>query len=246
MAVLPQPPIIAAYGAEDLEIARTVAVNTDPAKISRRDSARWVGIDSLPFLTSTEAGKRFLAAKAPRALARGMPQESCPAAAIAAAAPPAPLAEVTVQALQGCLAQLKPEYGDCGCRVVALDNLITVAHEDTGYATGSTARMRAASLSIDLVLVSEETANGEILLRDLRGPVAQLRYGEGDAVILEFTAGGRRFEGRRIQVGFRRGRIAERIYASDSEGNRLSLLIGFEPDELAARAGAWLAWPTEG
>lgn len=246
MAVLTRPPIIATFGPEDLEIARSVAANTDPAEVSRRESARWVGIDSIPLLTSTGAGRHFVAATAPRALARGMPQESCPAAAMASAAPPTPRAEIAVKALQECLAQLKPEHGDCGCRVVALDNLVMVAHEDTGYATGTTARMRAASLGIDLVLVAEETYDDEILLRDLRGPVALLRSGEGDAVTLEFTAGGRRFEGRRIRVGFRRGRIAERIYATDPEGNRLSLLIGFEPDELAARAGAWLAWPGEG
>jgi hypothetical protein len=106
--------------------------------------------------------------------------------------------------------------------------------------------MRSASLGIDLLLVAEETGAGEAILRDLRGPVAHLARGENNRVTLNFLPTGRQFDGYRIPVGFRRGRIAERIYAIDADGNRLSLLIGFEPDELASGAGAWLAWRPEG
>ena len=244
--VLSNPPIIAATRPEDLPVALRIAENADPAELSRRESARWVGVDALPFLTSTEAGKRFLSTAAPRALARGMPPESCPAAAVAGGTPDTPRAEVAVQALRVCLGKLAPERAGCGCRIVALDDLVTVPREDTAYATGTSARMRSAALGIDLLLVAEEVPGGGMLLRDLRGPVARLVNGENDAVTLSFQATGRRFEGYRIAVGFRRGRIAERIYVIDADGNRLSLLIGFEPEELAGRAGAWLAWPPEG
>jgi len=162
---------------------------------------------------------------------------------MASGTPGTPRAEVAGQALRSCLAQLVPERTGCGCRIVALDDLITVLREETAYATGTSARMRSASLGIDLLLVAEEDADGSTLLRDLRGPVARLVNGADDTVTLSFLATGDRFEGRRILVGFRRGRIAERIYVVDADGNRLSLLIGFEPDELAGGAGAWLAWP---
>ena len=244
--VLSNPPIIAATRPEDLPVALRIAENADPAELSRRESARWVGVDALPFLTSTEAGKRFLSTAAPRALARGMPPESCPAAAVAGGTPDTPRAEVAVQALRVCLGKLAPERAGCGCRIVALDDLVTVPREDTAYATGTSARMRSTALGIDLLLVAEEVAGGGMLLRGLHGPVARLVNGENDAVTLTFQANGRRFEGHRIAVGFRRGRIAERIYVVDAEGNRLSLLIGFEPGELAGGAGAWLAWPPEG
>ncbi len=246
MVVLSHPPIIAATRPEDLPVALRIAENTDPAELAARESARWVGVDALPFLTGTEAGKRFLSAAAPRALARGMPPQACPAAAMASGPPATPRAEVAGQALERCLARLGPARTGCGCRIVALDDLITVPREDTAYATGISARMRSAALGIDLLLVAEEAPGGSTLLRDLHGPVGRLVNGENDAVTLTFHATGGRFEGYRIAVGFRRGRIAERIYVVDADGNRLSLLIGFEPGELADRAGAWLAWPPEG
>jgi hypothetical protein len=246
MVVPSSPPIIAAIEPEDLDVARTISDNADPARIVRRESTRRVAVDALPFLTSTESGRRFVAASAPRAFARGMPPESCPASAMAAGTREMSRGDVVVQALERCLANLGPEHAGCGCRIVALDNLITVPWDDIAYATGTSARLQVASLGIDVLLVAEQTGDGATLLRDLRGSVALVRHGEGDAVTVEFLSSGRVFEGRRIAVGFRRGRIAERIYATDSEGHRLSLLIGFEPGELAAGAAAWLAWPTEG
>jgi hypothetical protein len=246
MLALSYPPIIAITQPSDLSVALRAAENSDPSKLSKRESARWVNVDALPFLTATEHGKRFLETATPRALARGMPPETCPVSAVASGAPGTPRAEVAGQALQSCLARLGPEQANCGCRIVALDDLVTIPREDTAYATGTSARMRATALGIDLLLVAEVASAGGTLLRDLRGPVARLVYGENDSATLTFLATERRFDGFRIPVGFRRGRIAERIYLADADGNRLSLLIGFEPDELAGRAGAWLAWPPEG
>lgn len=246
MLVFSNPPIIAASTPEDLPVAMRVAANADPEALSKRESARWVGIDALPFLTSTESGNQFLAAAFPRALARGVPAESCPVDAVATGVPGTHRETVAGEALRSCLAEIIPARPDCGCRIVALDELVTVPRGEIAYATGTTARMRSASLGIDLVLVAEESAGGETLLRDLYGPVAHLVHGDNNRVKLNFISTGREFDGYRIQVGFRRGRIAQRIYAIDADGNRLSLLIGFEPDELADGAGAWLAWPPEG
>jgi hypothetical protein len=246
MMVLSHPPIIAATTREDLPVAARVAANAGSAELSKRESARWVGIDALPFLTSTDSGRQFLASTFPRALARGMPARSCPVAAVAVGAPGAARDTVAGEALQSCLAKITPAQSGCGCRIVALDDLVTVPQDEISYATGTSARMRSAPLGIDLLLVAEETVTGETLLRDLHGPVAQLAHGENNRVTLNLLSIGRQFNGYRIPVGFRRGRIAERIYAIDTDGNHLSLLIGFEPDELADSAGAWLAWRPEG
>lgn len=250
MLVTQRPPIIAAHLPEDLLIARVAAVRADPAALARRESSRWVGVDSLPFLTSTEPGRSFLQAAAPRALARGSPPEACPAVAMAAGSAGGGSAEsraaVAVDALAACQAQLAPGHPDCGCRVVALDDMVTVPREELAYATGASARLRITGRNTDLLLVAEENAAGDTVLRDLAGPVAMILRGPDDTVELQLARDGHRFRGISIPVGFRRGRLAERIYAEDESGARLTLLIGFEPDELAQSAGAWLAWPKGG
>ena len=144
--------------------------------------------------------------------------------------------------MRACLSARAADQTDCGCQIVALDDMVTIPAGEAGYATGTTARLRAPSLGLDLLLVAEEI-DGQILLRDLRGVVARLTSGDGEEVRVDFPATKTVFQGRRIPVGFRRGRVAERIYATDNGGNRLSLLIGFEPEELAGGAAAWLAWP---
>ena len=244
MLVSDFPPIIAALDSTDLPLALRRAGQMDAESLARRESARWTGIDSLAYLTGTKLGREFLAATQPRALAWGMPAEACPVTALATGEPGETRAQVAGRALETCLAQVAPAQNGCGCRIVALDNVVTVPRSETAYATGTSARLRAPSLGLDLILVAEETTGG-VLLRDLRGEVARVSYGQAEAVLLRFSTGAS-FEGRRIPVGFRRGRIAERIYASDAAGNRVSLLIGFEPSELAGGAAAWLAWPSEG
>jgi len=247
-----RPPVVAAELPEDLAVAALAAARAEPSQLVRDELSQWVGIDALPLLTSTEAGRRFLAAAPPRALARGTPPELCPAMTVATApkaAPPASAeaarAEVAEAALATCLDRASATPG-CGCRVIALDDMVTVPREEVAYATGTTARLRVASLGLDLILVAEDGPEGGTLLRGLTGTVAQIARGADDTVSLTLEGGARMFRGRSIPVGFRRGRLAERIYAEDGDGNRLSLLIGFAPDELAQSAGAWLAWPNGG
>lgn len=246
MLVLDRPPVIAVQRAEEMPLAIRAAAGVRTDELERRETARWVRVDALPFLTQTEAGLRFLAAAAPRALARGMPPEICPALAAAAGAPGTGRGALAGQALDACLADLGAGHEGCGCRVIALDDVVTVPRDETVYATGVSARLRVPGLGLDMVLVAEDGPGPETLLRGLAGPVARLIHGEGDEVVVVFEQSGRRFEGRSIPVGFRRGRLAERIYATDAEGHRLSLLVGFEPAELAGHAAAWLAWPGKG
>lgn len=258
MVVLERPPVIAVLSREEMPLAIRAAETLEPDSVARRQTAARVGTDALPFLTQTETGRRFLAAAPPRAIARGMPAEFCPAVASASGAAGDGRGAVARRALEACLAQLGPEREGCGCRVLALDDVVTVPRDETAYATGVSARMQVPDMDLDLLLVAEDArgdarrnerghvAGDTVLLRDLRGPVARLSHGEDDSVEVVFTRSGRRFEGYRVPVGFRRGRLAQRIYARDAEGHRLRLLVGFEPEELAGHAAAWLAWPDRG
>jgi hypothetical protein len=241
MLALSYPPIIAIMPPEDLSGALRAAENADSSVLSKRESARWVNVDALPFLTATDSGKRFLETTVPRALARGMPPENCPVSAFASGAPRTSRAEVARRALQSCLAKLGPEQADCGCRIVALDDLVTIPREETAYATGTSARMRSTALGINLLLVAEEASDGGTLLRDLRGPVARLVHGENDSVTLSFLSNERHFDGFRIPVGFRRGRIAERITRRSGRG-----MAGLAAGRLTAAPVARLAGPDLG
>ncbi|MEM8792244.1 MAG: hypothetical protein AAGE80_11550 [Pseudomonadota bacterium] len=243
MILLDRPPVIAVEPGADYALARQNAQRADPEVLARRDQASRVPIDTLPYLIGSEPGRAFLQAETPRAIARGAPALSCPAAAVVTSEIPVPRSTLAEQALKACVADLPIDRPSCGCEVIAIDNLVTVPRASLAYATGSSARLSIPEQRIDSLLVAEEDSAGRLLLRDLTGPVARVIPGKGEEVTVRFSAG-KTYEGRRIQVGFRRGRVAERIYAESADGERLSLLIGFEPDELADQAGAWLAWPS--
>lgn len=242
MVLLDRPPVIKASSTDELERAVFRAEGTDPEDYARRLEARRVSIDALPFLIGSEVGREFLQATGRRALARGEPAQFCPAVGLASRPVETARGVIAREALKSCLDDLPPKTGNCGCRIIAIDNLVTVSRDDLAYATGSSARLSIPTRGIDSLLVAEENEEGDLILRDLKGTIASISNGPKDAVTVRFS-NGPVFEGRRIEVGFRRGRLAERIYAEASDGERLSLLIGFEPGELADIAGAWLAWP---
>lgn len=245
MIVLENPPVIAADDAADLAEAANVAERADPDLLGGRLEARRVRVDALPYLIGSVEGQRFLQATGPRAIARGDPALSCPAIGISLPTEPTSRAALARAALSDCTADLPADAADCGCRLVAIDTLVTVRRDALAYATGSSARLSIPAQRVDRLLVAEEDGPGRLLLRDLTGKIASVTAVAGEEVVIEFESG-QRFTGRRLKVGFRRGRLAERIYAEDEDGQRLSLLIGFEPDELADQAGAWLAWPKGG
>lgn len=240
LVTLPRPPIIAAPDAEGLSLARLTAQRTRWADLYRRPDARLVSVDALPFLYRTAEGQRFLEAEVPRAIARGEPPEICPATVTTTDAPGIALPDLAEQTLDRCLARLRDHPG-CGCRLLAIGDFLTVPREEMSFATGTTARLRAPELGLDAVLVAEKTGERTVLLRGLAGPVGEITRDEDRTVTVALR--GLRFTGRTIPVGYRRGRIAERIYATDASGRRLSLLIGFSPDELAKGAAGFLAWP---
>lgn len=210
----------------------------NPADLQNRESSRIENANALPWLTGSPLGRDFLGIEGSRVLVRGIPAAFCPTALVESGNTPVP--DLAASALRKCLDRSKDK---CGCQIVAAGSVLLVPQADMAYATAISARIRAPALGLNGFLVAEEERDGRVLLRDLGGVIGRITRAPGDAVTIELQAGAQTYSGQSIKVGFRRGRLAERIYASDESGNRLSLLIGFDPDELAELAGAWLAWP---
>ncbi|MGF1445537.1 MAG: hypothetical protein ACFBRM_04980 [Pikeienuella sp.] len=250
MVVPPSSADLRVPASGDSARAERFAATLDPAALMRRLEARRVQADSLPWLTGTAPGLAFLAAPAPRAIARGAPAARCPATGLASAATDAGASrtEITRRAAQRCLAALpqRSDTEECGCEILAIDNVVTASLDRFAYATGVTARIKAPGLGIDAIWVAEEDPGGAVLLRDLQGPVGRLTAPAAGRGRLILERSGITLEGRREPVGFRRGRLAERLYLADADGRRAVLLIGFSPDELAEGAAAAFAWPRGG
>lgn len=236
-----RPPIVFAKDAAGVEIARTLISRLTPDALRERQGARRVDANELPWLSGSEAGRDFLSRTGNRVLVRGRPQGFCPMA-LAESAPSAPLSMLARSALTRCLEQA-PD--GCGCRVVAINDALLTTLDEVTYATGIAARLRARSLGLDDLLVAEETPDRRILLRDLSGVVGEVAFNGDDGASITLRGTDKTFRGTARKVGFRRGRLAQRIYATSEAGDRLSLLIGFGPEELAEYAGAWLAWPPD-
>jgi hypothetical protein len=244
--VVGTPPRIAAADPSALAGAEADARALDLARLAARRDSRHVPADALALLANSPVGRRFLALETPRALARGRPARSCPAVATAGSpGGAAGRAAAAGRALERCLAALRPDFPGCGCELLALDSLVTVPRGELAYATGVAARIRAPAIGLDGLLVAEETRGGGLLLRGPGGAVGRVTRAPGTAVTVALRGTAAPYRGRSVPVGFRRGRLAERIYAADPAGERLSLLVGFPPAELAAGAAAWLAWPEE-
>lgn len=247
LIVLAQPPIIEARTDQDLGLVQLQATRLDPASLAARSDARRSGIEALPYLTNSEAGQKFLGLASPRAISRGSPPELCPAVGVAGGGGAGSPAAAAVASMAACLGALETAPEICGCRLLALDGILTVPQTEMSYAVGTSARLRSTALGLDILIVAEDLGGGVTLLRDLSGPVGVLRHmPDGKVELTLLGEEGQVFTGESRSVGFRRGRLAERIHASDGAGRGVALLIGFSPEELASHAGAWLAAPPKG
>ncbi|MGD1924212.1 MAG: hypothetical protein ACFB03_08475 [Paracoccaceae bacterium] len=237
-----RPPILAAEDASDIETVRRLISRLTPSELLERNGARLVDASELPWISGSQTGRAFLESRGNRILVRGKPAERCPIAFADAAPKTTPLGDLARTSLTRCLQMADP---GCGCEVVAFNSALAVPRENISYATGIAARLRARSLGVDSLLVAEELPDGAVLLRDLSKTIGTVRVSSDNIVEIKLTDVDGVFTGTARDVGFRRGRKAQRIYARNERGERVSLLIGFDPDELSEFAGAGLAWPPD-
>ncbi len=204
-----------------------------------------------PFLFSAPEGRAFLAAPvAARALARGAPREWCPTIGLAAAPEAADPAAAAERALRRCLAARdeRARAAGCGCRLLALGDALLAPQSALDYAPGVGARL--IGLGDGRPLIARETpaegAGAVVAFESAAGRVAEARLAPDGTATLTLDDGGAVFEGRRERLGWRRGRIVERLLLRDAAGRRLIALIGIEPLDYAAAGPALAAWPREG
>ncbi|MEM9781918.1 MAG: hypothetical protein AAF899_05535 [Pseudomonadota bacterium] len=231
---------------EVTNIARRASA-LDANTLLRRPGWRREQLAAVPFLTQTREGRRFLTAARPRALARGVPADFCPVMTVSTTGERETVSEAVRTALSGCLnaAATLPDGEECGCEIVALNDILTIPSDEAGYASSVELRLRADFVGLDTLLVASDAPDGSLLIRSVDGVIGRIAQDADGRAVLALTAsqGLIALPGIAVPVGFRRGRIATRYYFEDSAGNRAVALVGFGPDELASGAARWLAFP---
>ncbi len=212
--------------------------------------ARRIAPSVAPLLDWSPEGRAFLDAPVSgRAFAVGIPELTCPARVSSEGADGV---QAGIAALGACQSQLAaagaPET--CGCALLAVDDALLAPQEVYAYAPGVSARIDSPELGLDLYLVAGESADAEGGRRLDFHPAPGERLSadiapDGHATVRWQDESGETvvFDGRRIGDGLRRGRFAERIFATDPEGRRIRIIIGFEPVEYAVRRRELTRWP---
>ncbi|MFN3615578.1 MAG: hypothetical protein ACK4WC_13605 [Rubrimonas sp.] len=214
-----------------------------PAALRRLEEARGAGsrpieLAAAPFLALAPEARAFIETPPPRAMAMGSPAAQCPMLTVVRGSP--------ADALEACL-QAAPAGADCGCQLLAVDDLLLADPASFTYAPGVTARLLGADAPRRPLIVeeraTEEPGVSLALFMDAAGPVALAELHADGLARLVIIEDARFFEGEREAHGWRRGRKTERLLLRDDEGRRMIALIGFEPADMAEDGAALAAWP---
>ena len=223
--------------------AGAAAIRAVEAAQRAASSPKRVEAAGAPFLYNAPVGARFLAAKGPRALARGEPPERCPAAIAATGS--SPLGAARAAGAQ-CLRALATTP-DCRCRLLALDDVLLAEPGALAYAPGVSGRLVGLGQAARPLTIEERPTDDPdrtlLAFYDAGGPVAVAELDAGGEARLILLANGALYEGARETWGWRRGRLTERLLLTGEDGRRLIALVGFEPADIAAEGSALAAWP---
>lgn len=265
-AILTQPPrppeIVLRPGRPAAEQTAPITAARVSQLISVNGARKFEGAQ-LPFFFESEIGNAYLRAGPARAIAIGEPRAECPA--FGAALGGASLTAAANDALDQCLGAIaQADETRCGCRLVAAGGALLAGAESFSYARAIHAKLYGGGGAPVSLIVEERdqgapsgAAPSAERLADLARGVRQLTLfgpsgaigaltltGDGGAQLDLTREGDARtpaWRGRWSAEGFRRGRLAKTIALTSASGAEVTLLIGYEPDELAAREPALLA-----
>lgn len=227
------PQNIVAADRAGIAAAAAGAEAASTSRVSALPRSRRIEISALPWLRSSPEGAIFLASSLPRALARGAPAQTCPAAAASPSVPqPATRPEAAAAALGACHDQLRRRNADaaCGCRLVAVDETLLAPLSEFGYAPVVSALMIEPNGPRRLVAETLRPVDGVelVMLRDTQREIARVALLGEEAELIFVAQPGVHYFGAREPFGYRRGRLAERLSLKSPEGEELTLLIGVE------------------
>jgi len=241
MASAPGAPRLTAHSQSETAAAAGFAMRYLGERLPEARGLRLLEISAIPFLRRSPEGATFLRRPLPRALARGTPPQTCPAAA--ASSPTAANSALAAEdALTQCLDVLALRGADasCGCRLLAVDNALVAPRRDFTFAPGVTAFLiRPGTGAAERLIAESEltSAGGEmVVLRNAAGVVAALAL-KGDTAEMRLAATPEViWRGARRMFGYRRGRLSERMVLTTADAQTIRLLIGVENrDAVAAR-----------
>ncbi|MGB0508029.1 MAG: hypothetical protein ACPGGK_17715 [Pikeienuella sp.] len=214
----------------------TVARRLTPERLASARGSRMIEVAALPWLRSAPEGMAFLSAAAPKALARGAPDSSCPVAKISK--PYAKTAEeAAISALSQCVAALS-NTSNCGCQLIAMDSVVLAPRTDLSFAPSVTATLINGEASTRLVADQRsENADGEVTLRHASGYYGVIQLSNDQAEMTLAAQPGKVFTGHREKFGYRRGRVAERLVLTSQSGEKLTVLIGVEYRDVSKSEG---------
>lgn len=229
-----RPPLLAAKTPEETASASAAVRDVSSYRFNKLPGTRMISVTEIPWLLSAPEGAAFTALALPRALARGEPAPSCPAAA---AATGADRSSAAGNALSACIQSLdkKNSANQCGCKLLAVDDVLLAPLKEFSYAPVISALLISDGQALRLVAdaVNAPEAQGQLVaLRTLNGVVGILLL-EGESARLEL-ADGSQWSGVRKSFGYRRGQIAERVRLTGADGAKASILLGVSADDAFA------------
>lgn len=240
----PSPPVIFAADAAAAREASAALTPERLAELRDRAGAQSVRGAQTPLFFGAAFGRAFLDAPAGRALALGSPAEAC--ASRGSASGDATAADAAGEALRICLGDRTEAEIDagCGCRVMAVDDVILTGQDGLAYARAVSATLYRLDRGGEAVAAARYIAEGPDPgdgALNLFGPeAAVLTVGADGAARLD-VAGIGALSGQFERIGRRRGRVAGVAALTGAQGARYVLLHGVEPAERRAAGAALIA-----
>lgn len=227
----PRTPFITRDTSEIDTIARR-ATRDDDVKLMRQPRADRVSIRQVPFFLHSGDGQSYAIAQGPKALVQGAPARQCPVRTQIQVTGPGGTSQDAVRvALERCHAELELAdlSDDCGCAVIAHDNILHAPLDVLEFARALPVRVfEDGVLRSTRYFASETAMSNDVREIEVLGPAGRLlttsgpTNGEVQGTLFDGTPVAGEFE----VTGFWQGRYAGVMTLETAESRSFRLLLG--------------------